>query len=86
MYVKPRFYLAAVGEKWLRDKLLGSRLPLLDSLSLSQTHTPYVAVTGVPHFEIYLQDNPSIRQQFSGAQPIDTFVSIFNRLRMLAKV
>ena len=43
-------------------------------------------VGGVPYFEIYLADKPDLRQQFSGAQPIDTFVAIFNRLSLMAKM
>ena len=45
-----------------------------------------VGISGVPYFEIYLADNPDTIQQFSGAQPINTFVAIFNRLRVVAKV
>jgi len=43
-------------------------------------------ISAVPHFEISLKENPHIKQQFSGAQPVDTFVSVFSRLKVLSKV
>ena len=43
-------------------------------------------VNGVPYFEIYLASNPLIRQQFSGAQSPETFIHVFNRVRLVAKV
>ena len=43
-------------------------------------------ITSVPHFEFSLKDNPHIKHQFSGAQQVDTFVSVFSRLKMLSKV
>ena len=43
-------------------------------------------ISAVPHFEISLKENPQIKQQFSGAQPVDTFVSVFSRLKVLSKV
>ena len=46
----------------------------------------FAGVNGVPNFEIYLRGSPSVRQVVSGAQPVDTMVSVFNRLRTLAKV
>ena len=45
-----------------------------------------VGITGVPHFEIYLKDKPGMRQSVSGAQPIDTFIALFRRLRLPPKV
>ena len=45
----------------------------------------YAEINGVPYFEIYVAANPSIRQQFSGAQPPETFVHVFNRLQLVAK-
>lgn len=45
-----------------------------------------VGITGVPHFEIYLRDRPGMRQAVSGAQPPDTFIALFKRLRLLPKV
>ena len=46
----------------------------------------HTEINGVPYFEIYVAANPSIRQQFSGAQPPETFVHVFNRLQLVAKV
>lgn len=43
-------------------------------------------ISGVPFFEIYLSDKPGRNQQFSGAQPIDTFVSVLSRASVRAKV
>lgn len=43
-------------------------------------------ITGVPYFEVYLRDSPGKRKTMSGAQPVDTFVALFNRLRLLPKV
>ena len=49
-------------------------------------NTFFSGITGVPHFEIYRTDRPGMRQAVSGAQPINTFVALFNRLRVLPKV
>ena len=46
----------------------------------------FAGITGVPHFEIYRADRPGMKQAVSGAQPINTFVALFNRLRVLPKV
>jgi predicted DsbA family dithiol-disulfide isomerase len=43
-------------------------------------------ITGVPHFEIYLRDRPGMKQAVSGAQPIETLIALFKRLRLLPKV
>ena len=43
-------------------------------------------ITGVPHFDIYLRDTPGMKQTVSGAQPVDTFLALFKRLRLLPKV
>ena len=45
-----------------------------------------IGVTGVPHFEIYLRERPGMKQVVSGAQPIETFIALFKRLRLLPKV
>ena len=45
-----------------------------------------LGITGVPHFEIYTRERSGMRQSISGAQPIDTFVALFKRLRLLPKV
>ena len=71
------------GLKTARSKgqpKITSNAKLIEFISLS------TGIGGVPFFEIYLPDSPDMRQQFSGAQPIDTFVAIFNRLRVVAKV
>lgn len=43
-------------------------------------------ITGVPYFEIYIKDRAVMVQSMSGAQPVDTFVALFKRLRLLPKV
>ena len=43
-------------------------------------------ITSVPFFEISLKDNPQLQHQFGGAQPIETFVAVFTRLKTLSKV
>ena len=58
----------------------------MNDCGMNDIFAMYAGITGVPHFEIYLRDSPGMRQVVSGAQPIDTFVALFNRLRMLPKV
>ncbi|XP_003385406.1 PREDICTED: uncharacterized protein LOC100636949 [Amphimedon queenslandica] len=44
-------------------------------------------ISGVPNFELYLSNSPSgVRQSFSGAQPVETFIAVLRRLKLLAKV
>lgn len=43
-------------------------------------------IAGVPTFEIYLPEQPEVKQSFSGAQPVDTFVAVFSRVKAMAKM
>ena len=60
------------------------------TIILCQSNIPYIfgcaGITGVPFFEISIKDKPNISQQFSGGQPVDTFVKVFSRLKTLSKV
>lgn len=47
-------------------------------------HCFFAGITGVPFFEISLKDQPDLQHQFGGAQPIETFVAVFSRLRTLS--
>ncbi|KAL5491226.1 hypothetical protein EMCRGX_G016473 [Ephydatia muelleri] len=44
------------------------------------------AISGVPHFEIYLKDKPGPHQELSGAQPVDTFVAVIKRLKTASRM
>lgn len=43
-------------------------------------------INSVPFFEFYLRDKPEVKQSFSGAQQMDTMVTVCSRLKSLAKM
>ena len=59
---------------------------MVSSLDNTLLHAQHTGISGVPNFEVYLSDKPTMRQQFSGAQPTETFIAIFKRLLTLAKM
>ena len=42
-------------------------------------------INGVPHFNIFLKSNQARSQQFSGAQPAATMISVFQKVLSFAK-
>ena len=73
-----------IREAMRKGKRCREKVWLQDCVHVSVFLCP--GISAVPHFEISLKENPQIKQQFSGAQPVDTFVSVFSRLKVLSKV